>query len=165
MASFTPVWISGSPHRGMEFRDPGSILILILGRVTPYDTHYLILTLQWRHNERAGVPNHRRPDCLVRRESKKTSKFSVTGFYEVISPHKVPITRKMLPFDDVFMINQTSLRGGNDTFHSCTPSDDSNGKGQAWFLGLEQSLIISYDKIWGIHVNVINAKKVGSSFL
>ena len=39
--------------------------------------------LQWRHNERNGVSNHRRPDCLLnrlfRRRSKKTSKLSVTG--------------------------------------------------------------------------------------
>ena len=40
-------------------------------------------TLQWRHNERDGVPNHRYLECLLkrlfRRRSKKTSKLRVTG--------------------------------------------------------------------------------------
>ena len=39
--------------------------------------------LQWRHNERDGVSNHQRLDCLrnrlFRRRSKKTSKLRVTG--------------------------------------------------------------------------------------
>ena len=42
--------------------------------------------LQWRHNERNGVSNHRRLDGslnrLFRRRSKKTSKLRVTGLYE-----------------------------------------------------------------------------------
>ena len=41
---------------------------------------------QWRHNERDGVSNHRRNDCLLnhlfRRRSKKTSKLRVTGLCE-----------------------------------------------------------------------------------
>ena len=40
-------------------------------------------TLQWRHNEHYGVPNHRRLHCLLNRffsrRSKKTSKLRVTG--------------------------------------------------------------------------------------
>ena len=47
-------------------------------------------TLQWRHNERNGVSNHRRLDCLFnrlfRRRSKKTSKLRVTGRCEGNSP-------------------------------------------------------------------------------
>ena len=43
-------------------------------------------SLQWRHNERAGVSNHRRLDRLLnrlfRRGSKKISKLRVTGFRE-----------------------------------------------------------------------------------
>ena len=35
----------------------------------------IMFALQWCHNERGGVSNHRRPDC----RSKKTSKFRVTG--------------------------------------------------------------------------------------
>ena len=67
--------------------------------------------LQWRHNERDGVSNHQRLGCLlnrlVRRRSKKPSKLLITGFvrgihrWPVNSPHKGPVTRKMLPLDDV----------------------------------------------------------------
>ena len=43
--------------------------------------------LEWRHNERDGVSNHRRLDCLLnrlfRRRSKKTSKLRVTGLCKV----------------------------------------------------------------------------------
>ena len=84
-------------------------------------THRLI-TLQWRHNGHEGVSNHQLHDCLLnrlfRRRSKKPSKLRVTGFvssaslafvrgihrWPVNSPHKWPVTRKMLPFDDVIMI-------------------------------------------------------------
>ena len=75
-------------------------------------------TLQWRHNERNGVSNHRCFDCLFnrlfRRRSKKTSKLRVTGRCEGIhrwlvnSPHKGPVTRKMCPFDDVIVTNALS---------------------------------------------------------
>ena len=47
-------------------------------------------SLQWRHDERDGVSNHRRLDCLrnrlFRRRSKKTSKVRVTGLCEANSP-------------------------------------------------------------------------------
>ena len=50
-------------------------------------------SLQWRHNERNGVSNHRRYDCLLnrlfRRRSKKTSKLRVTGLCE----GNPPVTR------------------------------------------------------------------------
>ena len=46
--------------------------------------------LWWRHNERDGVSNHERLDCLLssvfRRSSKKTSKLCVTGLCEGNSP-------------------------------------------------------------------------------
>ena len=46
--------------------------------------------LQWRHNERDGVPNHQPHDCLLnrlfRRKSKKTSKLRVTGLCAGNSP-------------------------------------------------------------------------------
>ena len=76
-------------------------------------TAKFITTLQWRHNERDGVPNHRRLDYsldhLFNRRSKKTSKLRVTGLCEgnqrrpVDSPHKGPVPRKMFPFDDAIM--------------------------------------------------------------
>ena len=47
-------------------------------------------TFQWRHNERNGVSNHRRLDCLsnrlFRRRSKKTFKLRVAGLREGKSP-------------------------------------------------------------------------------
>ena len=50
----------------------------------------LIWPLLWRHNERDGVSNHRRLDCLLnlffRHRSKKTSKLRVTGLCEGDSP-------------------------------------------------------------------------------
>ena len=47
-------------------------------------------TSQWRHNERHGVSNHRRLDCLFNRlfmhRSKKLSKLRITGLCEGDSP-------------------------------------------------------------------------------
>ena len=70
-------------------------------------------TLRWRHDGHDSVFNHQPHDCLlnrlIRRRSKKTSKFRVTGLCvgnspgPVNSPHKWPVTRKMFPFDDVIM--------------------------------------------------------------
>ena len=49
-------------------------------------SEYCGSSLQWRHNERDGVSNHRRLDCLLNRlfrhRTKKTSKFHVTGLCE-----------------------------------------------------------------------------------
>ena len=63
------------------------------------------LYLQWRHNGRNGVSNHRR--------SKKTSKSPVAGFCErnppVDSPHKRPVTRKMITFHHVIIWHVSSL--------------------------------------------------------
>ena len=48
------------------------------------------ITLQWRHNERDGVSNHQRLDCLLnrffRRRSKKTSKLRFTVLCDGNSP-------------------------------------------------------------------------------
>ena len=67
----------------------------------------------WRHNDHDGVSNHQPHGCLLnrlfKRRSKKTSKLHVTGLCAgnspgpVNSPRKGPVTRKMLPFDDVIM--------------------------------------------------------------
>ena len=70
------------------------------------------LALQWRHNERHGISNHRCLECLLnglfRRTSKKTSNSSgLCGEIHrspVDFPHKGPVTRKMFPFDDVIMV-------------------------------------------------------------
>ena len=68
--------------------------------IHPISIHF---TLHWRHNERDGVSNHRRYDCLLnclfRRKSKKTSKLRITGFVRGIhrspvnSPHQGPVMR------------------------------------------------------------------------
>ena len=68
-------------------------------------------SVQWRHNERYGVPNYQRHDCLLkclsRCRSKKTSELCVTGLCEgnwPVTDDKGPVTRKMFPFDDVIMV-------------------------------------------------------------
>ena len=71
------------------------------------------LSLHWRQNDHDGVSNHQPHGCLLkrlfRRRSKKTSKLRVTGLCAGNSPgpgnspHKGPVTRKMVPFDDVIM--------------------------------------------------------------
>ena len=82
--------------------------------------------LRWRHNGSDGVSNHQPHDCLLSRlfghRSKKTSKLRVTpGLCAGNSPHKWPVTRKMIPFDDVIMLTvcgpysgHYSTRWGND---------------------------------------------------
>ena len=70
-------------------------------------------SVRWRHDGRDIVSNHQPHDCLLgrvfRRRSKKTSKLRVTGLCAgnspgpVNSPHKWPVTRKMLAFDDVIV--------------------------------------------------------------
>ena len=51
----------------------------------------------WRHNERDGFSNHRRLDCLLNRSSTQI-KENIGEF-----PSQRPVTRKMLPFDDVIL--------------------------------------------------------------
>ena len=54
--------------------------------------NYLFRSLQWRHDERDGVWNHRRLDCLLnhlfRRRSQKTPKLRVTDLCE----GNIPVT-------------------------------------------------------------------------
>ena len=74
-------------------------------------------TLQWRHNERDGISNHRRHDCLLSRlfrSRSKTSKFRVTGLCEGNSsvtgefPAQRPVTWKSFPFDDAIISSPIS---------------------------------------------------------
>ena len=72
---------------------------------------FVILTLQWSHNERDDTPNHRGVYCLLNRlfrcRSKKTLKLRATGLVEgnppVDFPHKGPVMRRMFLYDDVIM--------------------------------------------------------------
>ena len=76
-------------------------------------------SLQWRHNWWDSVWNHQPHEGLLnslfRRRSKKTSKLRALAFVwgihrgQVNSPHKWPVTRKLFPFDDVFMIKMRSF--------------------------------------------------------
>ena len=69
--------------------------------------------LQWRHDERDGVSNHRLLDCLLncllgaeqRKRQSSVSLAFVRGTYRwpMDSPHKGPVKRKMFSFDDVIM--------------------------------------------------------------
>ena len=71
-------------------------------------------TLHWRLNERDGVSNHRRFDCLLnrffRRKSKKTSKLRlvfVRGIHRwPMDSQKGPVTWKTFPFDVIIMMSQ-----------------------------------------------------------
>ena len=71
------------------------------------------IPLLWRHDGGECVSNHQPHNWLLNRIfgrwSKKASKIRVTGLLRglhwkpVNSTHKWPVTRKMLPFDDVIM--------------------------------------------------------------
>ena len=87
------------------------IILKDMGRVD----WYLATKLQWRHNERVGVSNHRCLHCLLncwfRHRSKKSAKLRVTGLFAGNSlvtsefpAQKASYTRKMFPFDDVIIM-------------------------------------------------------------
>ena len=67
-------------------------------------------SLQWRHNERDGVSNYLRLDCLFRRRSKKTPKLRATILCKGEStgdrwfPSQRASNAEMFPFDDVIMV-------------------------------------------------------------
>ena len=79
----------------------------------------LFSPLQWHHDGCDGISNHWRLGCILnslsQRRSKKISKLHPLAFVRGIhwwpmnSPHKGPVTRKMLPFDDVIMHNKPTL--------------------------------------------------------
>ena len=82
-------------------------------------SHYndvLMTTMAFQITQPHGCFNR-----LFRCRSKKTSKLRVTGLCAgnspgpVNSPHKVPVTQKMFPFDDVIMVNSLApwWRGSN----------------------------------------------------
>ena len=81
---------------------------------TPHPLRSMIQpwTLQWRHNERDGVWNHWRIDCLTvclgadqRKHQSSASLAFVRGIHRwsMDSPHKGPATRIIFPFDVVTM--------------------------------------------------------------
>ena len=97
-------------HTANIFRD----LVVKRWPITIFKTdNNIARPLQWRHNERHGVSNHQRHDCLTnrlfRRISKKTSKIRVTGLCEGNSPvtgefpAQSSSNTENVPFDDVIM--------------------------------------------------------------
>ena len=101
-------WFPGIMYLPKTGTRTSSASTVILFKLTRF-----LYTLRWRHNDHDGVSNHQPRGCLLnrlfKRRSKKTSKLRVTGLCAgnspgpVNSPHKGPVTRKMLPFDDVIM--------------------------------------------------------------
>ena len=83
---------------------------------------FVWVTLQWRHNERTGVSNHRRLDYSInrlldqRKHQSSTSLAFVRGIHRspVNSPHKRPVTRKMFSFGDVIMVKALAIMGHDD---------------------------------------------------
>ena len=78
-------------------------------------------SLQWRHNGCDSVSNHVvyaivYSDADQRKHQSSASLAFVRGIHRgpVNSPHKWPVTRKMLPFDDVIMFNQQSTVKAGD---------------------------------------------------
>ena len=77
----------------------------------PLLINWFAFTLQWRHNERDGVSNHRRIDCLLNHadQRKHQSSTSLAFVREIIhrrpvnSLHKGPVTRKMFLLHFVIM--------------------------------------------------------------
>ena len=75
---------------------------IIVDRALVHDIIYLYLyihnrccmSLQWRHNERDGISNHWRLDCLF-----KIPRHWPLWGYSTDSHHKGPVTREMFPFD------------------------------------------------------------------
>ena len=66
-----------------------ALQLLISRAIQLYGVEYSrsrYFSLQWCHNGRDGVSNHRRLYCLFRRRSKKSSKLSVADLYEGNSP-------------------------------------------------------------------------------
>ena len=64
---------------------------------------HILSTLQWRYNERDGVSNHRRLDCLLSL-SRADQRKHQSSPWPVDSPNKGPVTRKMESVDDVMML-------------------------------------------------------------
>ena len=84
-------------------------------------TDFCTCPLQWRHNERDGVANHRRFNCLLNRQSRrwsrKTSKLRVTGLCEGNSPvtGEFPAQRASNA-ENVFIVRRAGLLWSQQDF-------------------------------------------------
>ena len=129
----------------------------------------LMYSLHWRHNDQGGVSNHQSHGCLLnrlfRRRSKKTSKLCVIGHcagnspVPVNSPHKGPVTRKMVPFDDVIMIT-VMINGGPSIPVICT----LNGSPIIlWYMEKNMPIVFKVFKILCTFILLSNQILSGSS--
>ena len=77
--------------------------------------------LQWCHNEHDGVPNHKPLVCLLNCLYSKKTLALVKGIHRwpVDSPHKGPVTQKMIPFDDIMKIDDMSVSHSVTAVHYC----------------------------------------------
>ena len=83
------------------------------------DGWYQRHSLQWRHNERDGISNHRRLDCLLNHligaDQRKYQNSASLAFvreihrWTVNSLHKGPLTWKKFPFDDIIISDWCQL--------------------------------------------------------
>ena len=83
-----------------------TVFLMVCHNMINLMRNIVYVSLQWRHNDRDDVSNHRSFECLLnplfRRRSKKTSKLRITGFVRGIP--RWPVMRKVFPFDDVTML-------------------------------------------------------------
>ena len=105
----------------------------------------VVPTLQWYHNGRDGVSNHRRLFCVPKRffqtqmnENIESPRHwplwgeftAVTGVF----PHKEPVTRRTFPFDDVTMETVESLVNRfNEGYISLMTRKDMTRYPLAWY--------------------------------
>ena len=89
---------------------------------------YLYIPLRWRHNERDGVSNHQPHSGEDQRKHQSSASLAFVREihrWPVNSPNKRPVTRKMFPFDDVFMQHRfwcsAGLLRGESTGDRWTP--------------------------------------------
>ena len=82
------------------------------------------IALQWRHNKRDGVSNHRRLDCLLNRLFRRRStkiNFRVTGIFRGIhrwpvnSPHKKSVTWKSISIWWRCQCGTTNMNNNSDS--------------------------------------------------
>ena len=91
-------------------------------------------SLQWRHNERDSVSNHQPHDCLPNRstvysgaDQRKYQSSASLAFvkgihrWSVNSPHKGPVSREVVPFDDITMSSEKHVRYTDDESPCGTP--------------------------------------------
>ena len=110
-------------RNGLVGKHPVSIdtekRLIVIVKLNELQSHKHDKSLQWRHNERDGVPNLRRLDCILnrlfRRRSKKTSNLRITVLCEGNSPAtgdfpaQKPVTRKMFPSNDIIMSSDFTI--------------------------------------------------------